>query len=248
MKKKVKWISHRGESADAPENSIAAFKLSLERRTDGMECDVHLTRDNKVVVTHDDHTGRMGDCLNVIAETDWADLQKICISGNKRRKYPDERIPLFVSTLQYIGKDREYYVELKPGQPSLVDAVAEVLEQEKVAPEQIVIISFDKEMVALSKKRMPQYRALWLSTLPRQQTAVALIQQLKEIHADGVDAYADELLLTPEFIAELHNAGMIVAVWTVDQPGQAKRFIEAGVDTITSNCAALIRDMLETEK
>ena len=45
MKKKVKWISHRGESADAPENSIAAFKLSLERRTDCMECDVHLTRD-----------------------------------------------------------------------------------------------------------------------------------------------------------------------------------------------------------
>ncbi|MBR2720982.1 MAG: glycerophosphodiester phosphodiesterase, partial [Lentisphaeria bacterium] len=38
----VKWISHRGESLDAPENSLAAFKLSLERKTDGMECDVHL--------------------------------------------------------------------------------------------------------------------------------------------------------------------------------------------------------------
>ena len=243
MKNQVKWISHRGESIDAPENSLAAFKLSLDRKTDGMECDVYLCRDHQVVVAHDEHTGRMGNCAKVITETDWADLQKVCISGNKCKKYPDERIPLFVSTLQYLGEGREYYVELKPGQPPLVDAVAEILEQEKIDASQIVIISFDAEMIALSKKRMPQYRALWLCEIA-QQTPAELIAHLKSINADGVDAYGDELVLTREYIAELHAAGMIVAVWTIDQPEQAKRFIEAGVDSITSNCAALLRDLL----
>ena len=46
----VKWISHRGESLDAPENTLAAFQLSMERQTDGMECDVYLTTDGKVMV------------------------------------------------------------------------------------------------------------------------------------------------------------------------------------------------------
>ena len=43
----VKWISHRGESADAPENTLPAFKLALERNTDGFETDIHLTADKR---------------------------------------------------------------------------------------------------------------------------------------------------------------------------------------------------------
>ena len=59
----VKWISHRGESLDAPENSLAAFKLSLERKTDGMECDVRLSADGQVVVCHDANTLRTGSAF-----------------------------------------------------------------------------------------------------------------------------------------------------------------------------------------
>ena len=54
----VKWISHRGESMDAPENTLAAFRLSQERQTDGMECDVYLTTDGKVMVCHLNNNSR----------------------------------------------------------------------------------------------------------------------------------------------------------------------------------------------
>ena len=55
----VLYISHRGESADAPENTMAAFRLAWERGTDGIECDVHRTADGEVVVIHDGDTGRV---------------------------------------------------------------------------------------------------------------------------------------------------------------------------------------------
>ena len=239
----IKWISHRGESIDAPENSIAAFKLSLERHTDGMECDVHLTADGKVVVAHDPTTARMGDRKLVIAKSRYEELAAVNISGADET-FPDERIPLFRDTLRLLGTDREYYVELKPGSPELVPAVAEILAGENMRPEQIVIISFDREMIKLSKQHMGQYRALWLTGMPADMTAEKLIAELKDMHADGVDAFANEDLLDASFIRKLHEAGMFVAVWTVDQPGQARRFIEMGADSITSNRAAKLRSLL----
>ena len=239
----VKWISHRGESIDAPENSLPAFKLSLERKTDGMECDVHLTADQVVVVSHDPTTARMGDRDLTIAETCFDELVKVNISG-AFEQYPDEHIHALEDTFQYLGEGREYYVELKPGCSALVPAVKKILKKHGMSPDQIVIISFDRELIALSKQQMPEYRALLLTGLSSDMTVEKLLEDLRSIQADGVDAVADEKVITAEFVRKLHDAGMFVAVWRVDQPGQARRLIERGVDSITSNRAAKLRDLL----
>ena len=239
-----KWISHRGESLDAPENSIAAFRLSLERRTDGMECDVHLTSDGAVVVAHDDHTGRMGDRLLEIAETPLAELRKVNISG-ANETYPDEHIPLLTEVLPLLGEGRVFYIELKPGCRELVDATAAILEKSRIPAEQLVIISFDRELIALSKKRMPQYKALWLAGIgDRTTTPESLLETLDTMNADGIDLACNEYLITAGFVRAFHEAGKLVAVWNVDQPWQAKRLIDAGVDAVTSNRADALRRFL----
>ena len=243
MKKNVKWISHRGESIDAPENSIPAFKLSLERQTDGMECDVHLTADKVVVVAHDATTARMGDRNLVIEKNTFAELAKVNISG-ANETYPNEHIHKLEDCLDCLGKNREFYIELKPGTAALVPAVEKILTDRGMTSKQIVIISFDKEMIALSKKIMPQYRALWLTGFPAGLTVDTLLDVLTAMHADGVDCAVNENILNDEFVQRLHNEGMIVAVWTIDQPGQARRLIEMGVDSITSNRAAKLRDLI----
>ena len=233
---------------DAPENTLAAFKLSLERKTDGMECDVHLTKDRVVVTSHDYNTARMGDLVKTIDQSTFAELAEVNVSGSKI-SFPKERIPTFASTLQFLGKDREYYVELKPGCPALVPAVQKILKESGIPSKQIVIISFDKELISLSKKSMPEIRALWLTGFSRENgklypDADELISILKELHADGVDALCDENVIDQEYVRKVRSAGFIFAVWTVDHPGQARRFIEMGVDSITSNCAAALRDIL----
>ena len=239
----VKWISHRGESIDAPENSLPAFKLSLERRTDGMECDVHLTADQVVVVAHDPTTARMGDKNLTIAESKFEDLVKVNISG-ANETYPNEHIHPLVDTFAYLGEGREFYIELKPGCPPLVPAVKKILADNGLTPKQVVIISFDRELISLTKQQMPEFRALWLTGLPMDMTAEKLLAELKAMNADGVDAGVNEKVLNAEFVRKLHDAGMFVAVWTVDHPGQAKRLIEMGVDSITSNRAAKLRELV----
>lgn len=243
----VKWISHRGESIDAPENSIPAFKLSRERQTDGMECDVHLTSDKVVVVAHDPTTARMGDRNLAIEKTSFEELVKVNISG-ANETYPNEHIHTLEDCLKCLGSNRVFYIELKPGSLELVPAVDKILSANGMTSKQIVIISFDKEMIALSKKIMPQYRALWLTGLAPNVTVEQLLDELTAMHADGVDCAVNESVLNANFVQRLHNEGMLVAVWTVDQPGQARRLIEMGVDAITSNRAAKLRDMINASR
>ncbi len=247
----VKWISHRGESMDAPENTLAAFKLSLERKTDGMECDVHLTKDGVVVTAHDYNTARMGDFVKTVGKSTFAELAEVNVSGSKIN-FPKERIPTLASTLQFLGKDREYYIELKPGCPALVPAVQKVLMEAGVPCRQIIMISFDKDLLRLSRKTMPEVRTLWLTGFSYENgkahpDADELIATLREINADGVDAHCDEGVIDAEYVRKVHDAGFLFAVWTVDHPGQARRFIEMGVDSITSNCAAVLRDILNPQ-
>lgn len=243
----VKWISHRGESLDAPENSLAAFKLSLERKTDGMECDVHLTTDGKVVVCHDANTLRTGSAFLPVEGSTYAELQQIHISGALEDVYPDEKIPLLSETFQYLGKDREYYIELKGSDLALIPAVKAVIETSGVDLKQIVFIAFSEAMIKEMKLAMPQCRALWLNSLIRDYGRVTpgeLVAKLKELGVDGIDALAN-----PETDAELvkavHDAGMLYAVWTIDNPYQADHFIRLGVDAVTSNRAARLKARAE---
>ena len=242
----VKWISHRGESHDAPENTLAAFRLSLERNSDGMECDVHLTADGKVVVAHDNATWRMGSAELLVESSTYAELQQLNVASGFESEYPGEKIPLLSETFQYLGKDREYYIELKGTNLDLVPAVAAVVQDSGIAPEQIVFISFSDELIKAIKIAMPQCRALWLKTLAVNgeiMSPEAVVAKLDELGVDGIDANG-QAVLGAAWINAVHKAGKIFAVWTIDNPWQAKKFIALGVDSITSNRAALLKSMI----
>ena len=111
------WISHRGESKDAPENTVPAFQLSLDRNTYGMECDIHLTADKKLVTCHDANTIRTCGEAMIIEETSFEKLQTLDAS-NKKAEYFNTRIPLFSDTLKCLG-NRLYYVEIKEDDPEV---------------------------------------------------------------------------------------------------------------------------------
>ena len=73
----TKWISHRGESLDAPENTLAAFRLAMERGSDGVETDIHLTADGILVCCHDADTKHTCGESRIIEETPFAELETL---------------------------------------------------------------------------------------------------------------------------------------------------------------------------
>lgn len=246
----MQWISHRGESKDAPENTMEAFALSLERKTDGMECDIHLTKDLMLVTGHDANTLRVSGEDHIIEESTFADLQKLDVCNGKK-EYSPCRIPRFSDTLRMLGEERVYYVEIKENDPRVIDAMVEELEKAQIKPEQIVMISFKADIVKLFKEKYPDRKALFLTSFSVDQngtwspTSAELVEKLAFLKADGVDIAGNLSFITQEYVENVKNAGYDFAVWTIDDERTAKRFMDFGVDAITSNCAAHLKNTFE---
>lgn len=247
--RKVEWISHRGESFDAPENTIRAFQLAMERETDGIETDIHLTADGAVVCIHDSDTGRVGNRKLPVETTPLNELQEVDVS-NGMAEFKGEKIPLFRSVLRILRPGRMFFVEVKQNDERLLEAMRREIEEAGVPHDQIVMISFYREMVTASKRIMPSVRTLWLTGFTEENgtfrpTPEETIAFLKEAKADGIDARALENVFDADYIKALKDAGFYVAVWTVDDAELAERYIAMGVDSITSNCAAKLRSILK---
>ena len=124
------FISHRGESEDAPENTLPAFELSRERATSGMECDIHLTKDHVLVTIHDSSTERVSGREMIVEESTFAELQTLDVSNHKPA-FCNTRIPKFSETLRYLGPGRLFYVEIKGDDPAVIDAMISELDAAK---------------------------------------------------------------------------------------------------------------------
>ena len=243
-KKHVLWISHRGESLIAPENTVSAHRLSRELGSDGSECDVHLTADKKVIVCHNLTTAVVADReLNV--ETSTFDALRELTVANHNPKYQHERLASLLEIIAELGPGRELYLELKGDNLELVPAVVKEIQKCGLEPARCVFISFSPELLKAIKDALPEYRTLFLTHFEDYSGPADLVKTLQNLHADGVDIRASEPPNVREFFQALHDAGLYVGVWAIEFPGIARRFIEYGADSITSNSAAALKSIID---
>ena len=158
-------IAHRGASAVAPENTLAAVRTAWEMDADAVEVDVHRTADGRAVVIHDARTRRTtGVDLRVAAST-LAQLQALDAGSFKDAHWERERIPALREVLAAVPPGRRIVLELKAG-PALLTPLAEDLaaawDGGALRPAQVVLIAFDRELAVLAKARLPPVTVLWL--------------------------------------------------------------------------------------
>ena len=248
------WVSHRGESYDAPENTLAAFKLALERDTDAWETDIHFTKDNVIVCCHDSFTERTCDKNMVIAESTFDELQTLD-ACNKKEQYKGEKIPKFSDLLAMLPQGKLLFTEIKIDHPDIVDAMMKEIDASGVAREQIIVISFHANMIKVCKERYPEMKALYLHSLRANEDGSfilphdKMLERLEEIHADGLDGRASKEYLTPEFAAELARRDLALAIWTIDDVETAEYFLRTvKPEAITSNRAGYLQGVIEQGK
>lgn len=243
----VEWVAHRGESADAPENTLAAFKLAWERGVKAIELDVHLTADGTLVVCHDFDTKRTTGESHLIRTSKASDLRGLDAGSWKGPKYKGEPVPTLDQALATIPEGGRCFIEVKVG-PEAIPALRESIRRSGKTPAQLAVISFQADAVAASKAAMPEIKAFYLSSFkPDTKTPGgwtpsidSLIAKAKEIKADGLDL-AFKGPLDADAVRRIKAAGLEVYAWTVDDPGEAKRLAEAGVDGITTNRAGWMK-------
>jgi glycerophosphoryl diester phosphodiesterase len=244
--KPVEIIGHRGASYLAPENTIASFKLGWEKGAD-VELDVYLTKDNRIVVIHDETTKRTAGTDVNVAESTSEELRKLDVGSFKSEEYAGEQIPFLADVVKTIPPGRKLYVEIKCGKeilPYLRDLLARSGKMSR-----IVIIGFDLDTVAMSKKMIdvPTY---WLRGTEKTKDTEQwiphdpqLVQTAKDKGLDGLDVhYAG---ITKGFADAVKASGQKLYVWTVDDPEEAARLIKLGVDGITTNRPGWLREQLK---
>jgi glycerophosphoryl diester phosphodiesterase len=159
-------IGHRGASYDAPENTLAAYKLAMEQDADGFEGDYWLGAGGHVLCLHDADTKRVAGKMLVVTKAKFDELRALDVGSWKDTKWRDERMPTFEECLAVVAPGKKFFIELKSG-PEVVGPIAKIIAKSSVSPDQLVFISFKADAVAECKKQMPHIKALWLCSFKK---------------------------------------------------------------------------------
>ncbi len=237
----VEWVGHRGASFDAPENTVASAQLAWERGADGVEVDVYLSQDNEVVVIHDKTTKRTTSSDLDVSKTNLADLMSLDAGLWKDKKWEGVKIPSLLQILDSAPKGSSAYlvIEIKSG-PEIIPALQRTIAKSCFPHSRIRFISFNWSVIQEIKTVFPDIDALWLSGFKKddlgeyQPSVETLIQRAKEAGADGLDV-SHVGVVSEGFVSKIHDAGLKLWVYTVNDQKRARELVGFGVDSITTD-------------
>lgn len=234
----VEVIAHRGASAEAPENTLPAFRRGWQEG-DACELDIYLTKDGQIAVIHDATTKRTAGLDKPVAQQTLAELQALDAGGWKSPKFAGEKIPTLKDVIDLLPEKKRLYIEIKCG--------AEVLPELKRTVDafpgktaQLAIIGFSRETMAAAKRLLPAVPVYWLASAGKnRQTGAppeidALIENCKAAGLDGLDL-DQKFPIDAALVTKVHAAGLKVLTWTVNDPETAQKQASAGVDGITTD-------------
>ncbi len=228
-------LGHRGASADAPENTLAAFALALEQNADGIELDVHLSADGVPVVIHDDTVDRTTDGEGRVADLSLAELRRLTIPGG-------HTIPTLDEVFETFGRRTLYNVELKGlriDDGGLSAAVANAIEGHQVG-ERVLISAFSPFFVRQARRHLP--RAVPVAHL-RERRSTRVFHRFVRAEAD----HPAHTLVDESLMEWARREKVRVNVWTVDDPAEARRLLRLGVHGIITNRPGALRQALSVE-
>jgi glycerophosphoryl diester phosphodiesterase len=215
-------IAHRGASGYEYENSRAAFRRAVMLDADGVELDVHATRDGGIVVHHDPDIPGIGS----IAQLSLSEARQVRLRNG-------EPMPVLAEILELVG-DRDVWVEVK-SLPATHDAALLAILDKGPAPKRYAIHSFDHRIVYRLGERQPGLkRGILLSAYLRDPVAVMRT-------AGATVLWQEWQQVDQELVNLVHEAGGMVIAWTVNELGDLDRMTRLGVDGLCGNYPDRIR-------
>jgi glycerophosphoryl diester phosphodiesterase len=247
------FVAHRGASAEAPENTLAAFRRAINvEGADAIEADFHLTKDGQVICIHDKTTQRTTGVKGVVAEMTFDQLRALEAGRWKAAAYAGEKLPTMPEVLALVSPGKRIFIEIKVG-PAIIPPIQRHVEASGLKSEQVVFISFNEQSLAAIKQAMPQCKAQLLYGFKKDKqgrwnaTGDQVIEKAKKLGADGVDVSLNPETLeivNPDFARKVRAAGLELHVWTVNTPEMGRKALEMNVDSITTDRPQGLRQQL----
>ena len=227
--------AHRGASGRAPENTLAAFRAALEDGADGIELDVHLSRDGVPVVIHDPDLERTTNGRGAVAVRTLRELQGLDAGSWFAPEFAGERLPTLEEVFAWAGDRLLLNVEIKDAAAGR----AVLLLYQSHPGVRILVSSFDHRLLAHLRRQAPALPLafLWESRFWHRAVARAAAAGARSFHPR-----ADRT--SRQLVRACHCRGLQVFPWTVDSPETARKLLLQGVDGVFTNHVGRLRASL----
>ncbi len=225
-------FAHRGSSARAPENTLAAFELALQHECDGIELDVMLSGDGQIVVIHDDDLSRTTGFKGNVANLPVAVIKQLDAGSYFDIEFRNEKIPLLEEVFEQLGKRAFINVELKNYQ-SIFDNLPDLVSKLVIGfhlQNSILFSSFNPIALIKIKRKIPN-AAIGLLALPGSAGRWArswpgwALTRYDAIHPEKQD-------ITRKLIQRAHVSSKRVHAYTVNSPEEVVRLFDLNIDGI----------------
>lgn len=243
-------VAHRGASAQAPENTMEAFRLGVEAGADAIELDVHLTADGQLAVIHDDTLDRTTDRRGAVRELSMDEIRQADAGANFTRPgdagFPFRgqamTVPTLPEVLDWLPDGIGLVIEIKAraAADAVVDAVRDHAGR---ADARLAAISFDEAAIERVRELDPGIKTGYL-LVPTQPIEPALVWATEHGHT-GVHPYEADLGMDPlPILAKAHAFGREIGCYVVNDPERMKHLAACGVWGFVTDVPDVAREAL----
>ena len=235
MKNEFFIWAHRGASRTVPENTLEAFRAAEADGADGIELDVHLSRDGVPVVIHDDTLDRTTDGHGPVAGMRWSDLRRLDAGRWFSVDFAGEPLPSLEEVLTWAAGRLRLNLEIKDRNAGR--AVLELLSDFPRA--RVLLSSFDHRLLEGLRREAPDLPLAFLVDSPFWRRALS---RAETCGAEALNPRHDRV--SRALITACHQKGLSIYPWTVDEAGTLARLRRLGVDGVFTNDPAQVVRML----
>ena len=233
--------AHRGACGYAPENTMPAFKLALDMEADGIELDVHFSKDGKIVVCHDEKIDRTSNGQGKITDYTYEELLAFDFGIKFAPEFKGTKIPLLSEVYElFAPTGKVVNVEIKSIDPAIPAALVAV-EKECGMEGRVIYSSFDHEQIARILAVDPEAFIAPLYSF----NMVKAWDYVANIPAKASHPKMNQVDLYPEYVEEMHKRGIRVHAWTVNTAEDVKHLADAGVDAVITNYPDVAKKALD---
>ncbi|RME84797.1 MAG: glycerophosphodiester phosphodiesterase [Caldilineae bacterium] len=237
-------FAHRGASAHAPENTLAAFKLAETLGADGIECDVQLSADGHLIIHHDRVLGRTEQARGRVQDLDFALLRSLDVGSWFDPAYRHERMPTPEELVDSLDEHTLINFDVVNDSPRLVGLEAAIVRFFRRLDlfDRAMVSSFNPLSLWVIRRMEPRITIglIWADFLPWWLRGPWWRRWLRP---DALHPACD--LVTPELVAHAHARGQRVHVWTVNKPADIARMMARQVDMIMGDWVDRLRQAAE---
>lgn len=223
-------FGHRGSPSVVPENTMQSFKQAFKEGADGIELDVRLTNDKKIIVIHDETVDRTTNGTGLVKELTFKEINRLTIDKKLR-------IPSLEEVVKFFGNDKWLNIEIK--EPRFEKQLIDLLNDLQIT-QKIIISSFFVKVIQNLNKTSSEFSTAFLFNYR--------IEDFKSLKDEkNINAiHPHQKLINQELIAEARKNKLQIRAWTVDNPKIAIQLAKFGVEGIITNVPKKIINKLKS--